>query len=238
MSAPNPLRYPASASQEYIAARDELLKAEFDLRNQIEKVAELRRALPPCGIMKEYTFVEVPGNKPYSAKDFKNTTLVDLVTDGRTAVIYHMMFAKKDLEPCNMCATFVDGLNGVAQHIQQRVNFAVIAKAPPEQLQAYAAKRGWTNVRFLSSFGTSFNGDVHMENPEYEEDATQGPGISVYRKDNEGVRHVYTASAGFADRSERGLDMLSPLWNLLDLVPEGRGEKWYPQHDYLKMAAA
>jgi len=238
MSAPNPLRYPASASQDYIKARDELLKAEFDLRNHIEKVAELRRSLPPGGIMKEYTFVEVPGDKPYNSRDFKDTQLSDLVADGRTGVVYHMMFTQKDSEPCIMCAAFVDGLNGVGQHMQQRFNFAVVSKAPPEQLRAYAAKRGWNNLRFLSSYGTTFNGDVHMEEPEGAKDASQGPGVSVYRKDEQGVRHVYTVSSGFADGSERGLDLLSPLWNMLDLIPEGRGAKWYPDHEYLQMATA
>lgn len=28
-------------------------------------------------------------------------------------------------------------------------------------------------------------------------------------------------------------DMADPLWNLLDMTPDGRGEKWFPQGEYL-----
>ena len=30
----------------------------------------------------------------------------------------------------------------------------------------------------------------------------------------------------------RHVDLLWPLWNLLDLTPEGRGTDWYPQLEY------
>ncbi len=32
------------------------------------------------------------------------------------------------------------------------------------------------------------------------------------------------------DRSHS--DMMWPLWNVLDLTPEGRGESWYPALEY------
>jgi predicted dithiol-disulfide oxidoreductase (DUF899 family) len=33
------------------------------------------------------------------------------------------------------------------------------------------------------------------------------------------------------DRRERGIDLLSPVWHLLDLTPGGRGD-WYPSPGY------
>jgi predicted dithiol-disulfide oxidoreductase (DUF899 family) len=46
------------------------------------------------------------------------------------------------------------------------------------------------------------------------------------------VRHVYSKGAQMADdRRERGIDLLSPVWHLLDLTPHGRGE-WYPSLNY------
>lgn len=30
----------------------------------------------------------------------------------------------------------------------------------------------------------------------------------------------------------RHVDLLWPLWNILDLTPEGRGENFYPKNDY------
>ena len=46
------------------------------------------------------------------------------------------------------------------------------------------------------------------------------------------VRHVYSNWAQLADdRRERGIDLLSPVWHLLDLTPAGRDD-WYPSLDY------
>ncbi len=205
-------RYPASASDEYIAARQKLLEAEFALRNQIEEVAKLRRALPAGGIMKSYTFTEGPCDINEANGTIKETTLSDLVSDGRTLAIYHMMFAAKDKAPCSMCSSFVDSLNGVGQHFAQRFNFAIVAKAPIGKLREYAAKRGWTNLRFLSSSENDFNGDMHVEKPEGAPDADQLPALSVFRKDEKDpgkVRHTYTVSASFGNNTERGLDALS-----------------------------
>jgi predicted dithiol-disulfide oxidoreductase (DUF899 family) len=37
---------------------------------------------------------------------------------------------------------------------------------------------------------------------------------------------------GEAGQDPRHVDMLWPLWNLLDLTPEGRGKDWYPKLAY------
>jgi predicted dithiol-disulfide oxidoreductase (DUF899 family) len=34
------------------------------------------------------------------------------------------------------------------------------------------------------------------------------------------------------DIAERGIDLLSPVWNVLVLTPQGRGD-WYPALGYL-----
>ena len=46
----NPIRMP-NESADYRAARQALLAEEFALRRQIEKVAAMRRALPPGGLV-------------------------------------------------------------------------------------------------------------------------------------------------------------------------------------------
>jgi predicted dithiol-disulfide oxidoreductase (DUF899 family) len=33
------------------------------------------------------------------------------------------------------------------------------------------------------------------------------------------------------DVNERGIDLMSPVWNLLDLTPQGRGD-WYAKLEY------
>ena len=51
------VRFPGE-SERYREARDELLKAEIDLRRQIEAVAAQRRKLPLGGEAQDYTFQE------------------------------------------------------------------------------------------------------------------------------------------------------------------------------------
>jgi len=55
----------------------------------------------------------------------------------------------------------------------------------------------------------------------------------VFTLGNNGtVIHRYSKGAQMADdRRERGIDLLSPVWHLLDLSPQGRGD-WYPSLDY------
>ena len=60
-----------------------------------------------------------------------------------------------------------------------------------------------------------------------------GGTISVFTRDRDGtLRHVYSAHPRMAeDIKERGIDLLTPVYNLLDLTPEGRGD-WYAKLTY------
>jgi predicted dithiol-disulfide oxidoreductase (DUF899 family) len=57
--------------------------------------------------------------------------------------------------------------------------------------------------------------------------------VSVFTRDGAGrMRHVYSAHPSLADDiDERGIDLLCPVWHLLDLTPEGR-DAWYPELTY------
>jgi predicted dithiol-disulfide oxidoreductase (DUF899 family) len=46
------------------------------------------------------------------------------------------------------------------------------------------------------------------------------------------ARHFYSAHPALSDEiNQRGLDLLNPVWHLLDLTPEGRGDR-YAQLEY------
>jgi len=217
-------RYPPNTSDTYISARDSLAEAEYALSKQIEAVAAQRRQLPTGAIMKDYVF-----NGPEGT----TTSLADLAADGRNVVIYHLMFGPDDKEPCSMCGMFLDGQNGVGKHLDQNVNLAVVARGPIETVGAYAKKRGWDKLRFLSSENNSFDKDMNVQNPNYEPDSPSAPGFSVFKKDGEGdVRHVYSQTASFVPGVQRGLDLLCPVYNVLDLIPEGRGQ-WWASNEYV-----
>ena len=220
----------AGESPEYRTRRRELLDAEIALKDQRERVAEIRRRLPMGAPARtDYVFREGPadlsGNDPGAYFD---TTLSQLFAKGRARlIVYHMMFEPDEDQGCPMCSMWVDGYNGIAPHLSQTVNFAIIAKAELAKLRSWGHRRGWGNLRLLSSHDNTFNRDFNVEG----EDG-QLPALSVFCRDKDGhVYHFYTTDASLEYRHHRGLDLFTPVWNLLDLLPEGRGD-WMPRHFY------
>jgi predicted dithiol-disulfide oxidoreductase (DUF899 family) len=217
-------------SEEYLAKREELRLAEIELMKHRERVAELRRALPQGAALKDYEFVEGPidldaGDEPIHA--VKLSELFTVVN--RPLVIYHLMYGKKQVKPCPMCTMWIDGANGVAQHIAQNIQFAVVAAAPPKALRDHARARRWSRLRLLSAGENTFKYDLGSEDASGEQDSS----ISVFTKDDDNtIRHFYTAHPRMAPEiKERGIDLLAPVWNFMDLTPEGRGE-WYASLAY------
>src|SRR3954462_11542422 len=98
----------ANESEEYLSKREELRRAEIELRNQRERVAELRRRLPTGPAVQDYVFEEVP------ALDAADTTirsvrLSQLFTGpDRSVILYHFMYGKKQIKPCPMCTAWID----------------------------------------------------------------------------------------------------------------------------------
>lgn len=216
----------ANPSAEYAAARAALLEEERRLRDRAEEVAALRRRLPPGPKVGGYVFREGPRDLERNApEDHFGTSLADLFEDpGKPLILMHFMYAPGDGGPCPMCAVWADGYNAVIGHIARRANFAVVAKAPIGAFRARARERGWTGLRLLSSGGTTFNADFGMETAA----GAQIPGVSVLVRGPGGaVRLFHSKTAMFGDGEYRGMDLLSPVWNYFDLLPEGRGD-WLP----------
>ena len=234
------IRFPGESS-EYRRARDELLEAEDELRRLNEQVAAKRRALPAGGLLAEDYVFE-------SAADGSEVRFSELFAPGRdTLVIYHMMFPRwsKDPragapggktallplveQPCPSCTSVVDGLNGPAIHLSDRVNLVVVAKADPARLGTYAHERGWRNLRLLSSRSNTFNRDYHGETQEGE----QLPVLNVFSRDEDGIHHRWASELTFVRGDNSPLDPIWPIWGVLDLTPNGRGETAaYPSLQY------
>ena len=222
------VRFPGE-SDEYRRARQKLLSAERKLRREVEKVAGLRRALPPGQrVACDYEFDEIDAG----TGKVMTTRLSQLFELPRKSlVVYSFMYAPGG-NPCPMCTAFLDSLNGAAPHAGTQINLAVVAKGPIRKIRSWAKKRRWSNLRLLSSGSNTFNQDYFAELGA----GAQLPMITVSKKTRGVVRHCYTTEI-FFDQSEPGqhpryIDMLFPLWNLFDLTPEGRPEKWFPQLSY------
>lgn len=220
-------------TEEYRTKRDELLHAEIALRKQIEEVAKQRRELPLGGKIKQDYVFEEGGANLRDKQIIREVRLSELFeNDKQSLFIYSFMFHPDHEVPCTSCTSVLDGLNGQAPHIQARTNFVVVSKAPIDKLRAWARKRGWHNLRLLSSFNNSYNADYHAESP----DGGQWPAANVFKKTKDGIYHFYNTELLYAPSEEgqnmRHVDLIWPLWNVFDMTPEGRGSDWYPRFAY------
>jgi len=217
-------------SRDYLAKREELRLAEIELLRQRERVAELRRSLPEGAVIEDYEFLEGPVSLHDGDEPVTKVRLSELFTaPDRSLVIYHFMFGKKQTEACPMCTAWIDAFNGVAHHLAQNVDFAIVAAADPATLRSYARTRDWSRLRLLSAGESTFKYDLGSEDSEGGQDST----ISVFSRDGGGrLRHFYSGHPWLGqDVKERGIDELNPIWNILDLTPQGRGT-FYASLDY------
>lgn len=220
-------RFP-NESAEYREARHELLAAESALREQTEAVAALRRSLPLGGrVSQDYVFEEVS-----AGGDVVPVRLSELFAPGKDSLfLYGYMFGPQAEAPCALCTSLLDGLDGNAVHIAQQINVAVVARSPARSVHEFGTKRGWRNLRLLSSASNTFQADYFAEDPE----GNQWPMANVFVRRGDTVHHFWGSELLFHEYQGgdmRHVDLLWPLWNILDLTPEGRGETWYPSLSY------
>ena len=231
----------------YRLARDRLLQQELDLRRIMESIAEARRALPPGGI--------VPTDYCFQGRRSDGTDgdirLSELFSAGHNALaIYSYMFPRSRQDdrpgpasgstsqlplgegPCPSCTALLDQLDGAMPHLAQRMSFVVVAKAPLSRLLAFADERGWRNLRLLSSETNTYNRDYLGENAA----GSQQPMLNVFVSDGDMIRHFWGAELLYAPtdgaQDMRHVGTLEPLWNMLDLTPDGRGTGWDEQLQY------
>jgi predicted dithiol-disulfide oxidoreductase (DUF899 family) len=77
-------------------------------------------------------------------------------------------------------------------------------------------------MRLLSAGDSTFKYDLGSEDAAGIQDST----ISVFTRDGDGtLRHFYSVHPRLADDiATRGIDEWNPIWNILDLTLQGRGE--------------
>jgi predicted dithiol-disulfide oxidoreductase (DUF899 family) len=216
----NPVRFP-NESAAYRQARNALLAEEIELRRHIERVAELRRGLPPGGEVKtRYRFVGEQGE----------VSLAELFGDKDTLLIYSYMFGPQRAAPCPMCTSFMSTWENKLPDIEQRVAFVFVARSPIDRLVSAKKTRGWKRIRVFSDIDGDYTRDYVSR-----EDADV-PGYNVLTQRNGIICHFWAsemyASSADPGQDPRGAPDLDPLWTLLDTTPEGRGKDWYPKLGY------
>jgi predicted dithiol-disulfide oxidoreductase (DUF899 family) len=208
-------------SAAYRQARNALLAEEIELRRHTERVAELRRALPPGGEVKQdYGFVGEDGP----------VTLARLFGDKDTLFVYSYMFGPQRAKPCPMWTSFMATFEGKIPDFTQRVAMAFVARSPIERLIEAKRAWGWTQLPVYSDGDGAYTRDYVSA-----EDADTA-GYSIFTRRDGTIRHFWSEeiSGEMADPGQdpRGADEMDPLWILLDTTPEGRGADWYPKLAY------
>jgi predicted dithiol-disulfide oxidoreductase (DUF899 family) len=93
--------------------------------------------------------------------------------------------------------------------------------------RAAKARFGWDNLRMYSAQGTTFGMDFGTEKA-----CGQMPFMNIFERDAASgkVCHFWASELIHVtmDGQARHIDTMWPLWNILDVTREGRGETWYP----------
>jgi predicted dithiol-disulfide oxidoreductase (DUF899 family) len=190
------------SAPEWQAARDTLLAKEKEYTRALDALAAERRRLPMVQLdAAKYTF---------TAPDGSAASLTDLFDGQNQLIIYHFMLEPGQDWICGSCSTLTDNL---AEHTQAHLNarnarLILMARAPQSEIEVLRQRFGWP-VPWYSSFGTTFNDDLGLENF----------GLSVLLRDGDDVFRTYFTTA-------RGVDRLRLDFSLLDLTPFGRQEQW------------
>jgi len=229
-------------SPAYRDARAALLEAEIDLRRRIEAVAAQRRALPPGGVVPEdYAFERIGAHqRPETVR------LSELFGGHPSLILYSFMFGPERDGPCPGCTHMLDAIDGSARHVGQRAPLYIVAKSPVARLEAWAKDRRWPHLRFLSDasgrYSADYFGDTSRLSPAKRAERGMGEGenwdetiFNIFARTDGTVRHHWASEMAFAPEDpgehHRAGDLVDPLWGLLDMTPEGRGN-FFPSVTY------
>jgi len=230
------VNHPVVSRDRWIAQRKQLLAREKELTQLRDQIARERRALPWVRIEKNYVFEAPEGRR----------TLAELFADRRQLMVQHFMFAPGWKQGCPSCSFMADHHDGMLAHLANRdVTLLAVSRAPLADIERFRQRMGW-QFKWVSSQANDFNYDFDVSfRPEQQAKGEvyynfglrrfpteEAPGVSVFYKDDAGdVFHTYSTYG-------RGVEVMMGTYNLLDLVPKGRGERdvghkmaWVRHHD-------
>jgi predicted dithiol-disulfide oxidoreductase (DUF899 family) len=225
----------------WVAERKALLAREKELVHLRDEIARARRALPWERVEKHYVFEAPEGRR----------SLADLFEDRRQLLVQHFMLGPGWEQGCPSCSYMADHTDGMTVHLEHRdVSFVAVSRAPLADIERFKQRMGW-KFAWVSSSGNDFNRDFHVSFDATDRvdgsvyynygmtrfPGSEAPGVSVFIRDDEGaVFHTYSTFG-------RGVEVMMGTYNMLDLVPQGRGERdvpnkmeWVRHHDRYESA--
>jgi predicted dithiol-disulfide oxidoreductase (DUF899 family) len=202
---------PIVSSQDWEAARQQLLVKEKELTRARDAMAAERRRMPWQAVEKEYEF-EGPQGK---------ATLLDLFDGRRQLIIYRAFFEPGVFgwpdHACRGCSLGADQVSHLA-HLNVRDTTLVYAsRAPQPDIQRLKTRMEWEMPWYTIT--DSFDLDFGVD---------QWHGHNVFYREGDKVFRTYFIN-------NRGDEAMGTTWSYLDLTPLGRQENWedsppgYPQ---------
>jgi predicted dithiol-disulfide oxidoreductase (DUF899 family) len=218
--------HPVVSTAQWLEQRKALLAREKELTHLRDRIALERRALPWVRVDKDYVFDTPDGRR----------SLAELFDGRRQLVVQHFMFTPGHEQGCKSCSFMADHTDAALVHLAQRdVTFVAISRAALADIERFRARMGW-QFTWVSAGESSFNydfhvsftpgqmatGEVHYNYCEQPFPHPDGPGVSVFFKDDAGtVFHTYSTYG-------RGVEVMMHTYALLDLTPLGRQTEAYP----------
>ena len=202
---------PIVSSQEWDAARQQLLVKEKELTRARDAMAAARRRMPWLAVDKKYEFDGPKGN----------VSLLDLF-DGRPQLIVYRAFFEPGVSGwpehgCRGCSMLADQVAHLT-HLNARDTTLVFAsRAPQTDIARMKARMGWVMPWYTIT--DSFDIDFGVD---------EWHGHNVFYRDGDSVFRTYFVNS-------RGDEAMGSTWSYLDLTPLGRQEEWedspagYPQ---------
>ena len=214
LAARSPIRQ-LGESDDYRAARQRLLVREYELRRMIESVAVERRALPLGAVVRpDYRFTGEAGE----------VTLAELFGDHDALFVYSYMFGPQRAAPCPMCTGLMQSMALRIPAIVENIAIAFTARSPIARLVEAKRDLGMPDLPVYSDDTGDYTRDwVHPDDADM-------PGLSVFRRDGDLIRHFWSAETTEADPGQdpRSAPEVDALWSVLDMAPTGRQPDWYP----------
>lgn len=212
-------RYP-NESMAYRTARDALAEEEQELIRQVKAVAQKRQDLPLGGRLKDdYAFTWATDNSLGTPVTFE-----ELFDDKDSLLLYSFMFGPGWDNPCPSCTSIVDGIDRMSYQVGQDTSLVAIGKAPAKRINDWARKRGWTQIKLISGYESAYQADYGCQG---ETDEHQFAKMNVFKRVDGRIFHFWGSEV-----PDNDLDMIWPYWNLMDLTPAGRPDRWAPPQEF------
>ncbi len=202
---------PIVSSQEWDAARDELLVEEKKLMRARDALAAKRRRMPRLLIEKDYRFEGPDGD----------VGLEDLF-EGRPQLIIYRFFFEPGVHGwpesgCRGCSFGADQVAHLAHLNARNTTLAFVSRAPQADIERYRARMGWQVPWYTLT--DDFDADHGVD---------EWHGHNAFLRDDGQIFRTYFTNS-------RGDEAIGTTWSYLDLTALGRQEDWedspegYPQ---------